>query len=132
MALALSMGMIRSRESEFGRASSGPTLALTGLGAGFVISAVITRLLSGTGVLLLMSLAASGIPPYRAARLDPMETLREQQRFYFGGKRSSCTSGTKHLDIARLLSSRLLFPYRIVLELPVTGGDRHFIQVDIS
>jgi ABC-type lipoprotein release transport system permease subunit len=59
-----------------------------------MISAMITRLLSGmlygirrsdpvtfeatTGVLLLVSLAASGIPACRAARLDPMETLREQ------------------------------------------------------
>jgi ABC-type lipoprotein release transport system permease subunit len=31
-----------------------------------------------TGVLLLVSLLASSIPAYRAAQLDPIETLREQ------------------------------------------------------
>ena len=31
-----------------------------------------------TALLLLVSLAASTVPAYRAARLDPMETLREQ------------------------------------------------------
>ena len=72
----------------------GLTLALIGLGVGLVISAMMTRLLSGmlygigpsdpitfavvTGILLVVSLAASGVPAYRAARLDPMETLREQ------------------------------------------------------
>ena len=72
----------------------GLTLALIGLGAGLAISAMMTRLLSGMlygirpsdpiylrchdGVLLLVSLAASTMPAYRAARLDPMETLREQ------------------------------------------------------
>jgi putative ABC transport system permease protein len=72
----------------------GLTLAVIGLGVGLLISALITRLLSGmlynvqpsdpatfaatTGVLLLVSLAASSIPAYRAAQLDPIETLREQ------------------------------------------------------
>jgi predicted permease len=72
----------------------GLTLALIGLGAGLVISAMMTRLLSGmlygirpsdpvtfvavTAILLLVSLAASSVPASRAARLDPMETLREQ------------------------------------------------------
>ena len=31
-----------------------------------------------TGLLLTVSLAASLVPAYRAARLDPMKTLREQ------------------------------------------------------
>jgi len=72
----------------------GLTLALIGLGPGLVISAIVTRLLSGmlygirpsdpltfgtmTGVLLLVSFLASSIPAYRAAQLDPIETLREQ------------------------------------------------------
>jgi putative ABC transport system permease protein len=72
----------------------GLTLALLGLAAGLLISGVVTRLLAGmvygirptdpltfaaaTGVLFLVSLAAITIPAYRAARLDPIETLREQ------------------------------------------------------
>jgi putative ABC transport system permease protein len=72
----------------------GLSLALIGLAAGLTISAMVTRLLSGmlygirpsdpttfltmTGVLLLVSLAASSIPAYRAAQLDPLESLREQ------------------------------------------------------
>jgi putative ABC transport system permease protein len=72
----------------------GLTLALIGLGVGLAISAMLTRALSGmlygirpsdpvafavmTGVLFLVSLAASCIPAYRAAQLDPMEALREQ------------------------------------------------------
>jgi len=72
----------------------GLTLALVGLGAGLAVSAMTTRLLSGMlygirpfdpvtfaavpGVLLFVSLAASSLPAYRAARLDPVETLREQ------------------------------------------------------
>lgn len=72
----------------------GMTLALLGLGTGLMISVMVTRLLSGilygihpsdpltfvtmTGVLLLVSLFASSIPAYRAAQLDPIETLREQ------------------------------------------------------
>lgn len=72
----------------------GMKLALLGLGTGLVISTIVTRLLSGmlygirpsdpptfvtmTGVLLLVSFFASSIPAYRAAQLDPIETLREQ------------------------------------------------------
>jgi ABC-type antimicrobial peptide transport system permease subunit len=72
----------------------GLTLALVGLGAGLFISAMMTRLLSGmlygirpsdpitfatvTAILLLVSLAATGLPAYRAARLDPLKTLSEQ------------------------------------------------------
>jgi predicted permease len=72
----------------------GLTLALIGLGAGLAISAMMTRLLSGmlygirpsdpitfvamTAILLLVSLVASSVPAFRAARLDLMETLREQ------------------------------------------------------
>jgi putative ABC transport system permease protein len=75
-------------------AGRGVALALIGLGTGLVISAALTRLLSGmlydirpsdpvtfvamTGVLLLVSLLATSIPAYRATQLDPIETLREQ------------------------------------------------------
>jgi ABC-type antimicrobial peptide transport system permease subunit len=72
----------------------GLALALVGLGTGLLVSAMMTRLLSGmlygirpsdpitfatvTAILLLVSLAATGLPAYRAARLDPLKTLREQ------------------------------------------------------
>ncbi len=71
----------------------GLTLTLIGLGAGLLISAMMTRLLAGllydiqpsdavtfaatTAILFLVSLAASSIPAYRAAQLDPTEALRE-------------------------------------------------------
>jgi predicted permease len=72
----------------------GLKLALIGTGAGLAISAVVTRLLSGilygtrpldpvsfvamSILLLAVSLAATSVPAYRASRLDPIQTLREQ------------------------------------------------------
>jgi predicted permease len=72
----------------------GVKLALIGIAAGLAASAMITRLLSGmlygirpfdpitfiamTALLLLVSVAASSLPAYRAARVDPIRTLREQ------------------------------------------------------
>jgi ABC-type antimicrobial peptide transport system permease subunit len=71
----------------------GLLLTLAGLGVGLVCSAVITRFLSRllfgiqpfdavtfaatTGTLLLVGLAASCIPAYRAAQLEPLKALRE-------------------------------------------------------
>jgi putative ABC transport system permease protein len=72
----------------------GMVLALSGLAIGFVASLVLTRFMQGMlygvgrfdpvtligvcAVLLLVSLLASSVPAMRAARLDPMQTLREQ------------------------------------------------------
>ena len=72
----------------------GLVLALIGTGAGVGISAIITRFISGmlfrvqpndpltfaatTALLLVVSVAASSVPAYRAAHLDPTQTLREQ------------------------------------------------------
>ena len=72
----------------------GMVLAVAGLAIGIVASLLLTRfmqeLLYGvkpfdpltfvavSAVLLLVSLVASSVPAYRAARLDPMQTLREQ------------------------------------------------------
>jgi predicted permease len=72
----------------------GLTLAGIGVVAGLAIAAVVTRLLSGmlygiratdpltfaatAGLFLLVSAAASSVPAYRAARMNPMNTLREQ------------------------------------------------------
>jgi putative ABC transport system permease protein len=72
----------------------GLTLTLFGLGSGLAISLVVMRLVSGmlygigpsdpmtfaiaAGLLQLVSIAASVVPAYRAARLDPIRTLREQ------------------------------------------------------
>jgi predicted permease len=69
-------------------------LALVGLVVGMGLSFVLTRylasmlytikpldpvtLLSVTGILLLVSFLASSAPAWRAARLDPMKTLRDQ------------------------------------------------------
>ena len=72
----------------------GLALALIGVAAGLVIAVVMTRLLAGmlygirptdpltfaaTAVMfLLVSIVASSMPAYRAARMDRMKTLREQ------------------------------------------------------
>jgi putative ABC transport system permease protein len=72
----------------------GTMLACVGVATGLAVAAAITRLISGmlfhirptdpltyamtALLLLLVSIAASGMPAYRAARLDPMKTLREQ------------------------------------------------------
>jgi putative ABC transport system permease protein len=72
----------------------GFTLASAGIAIGLGASAVLTRYMAGmlfnvrpfdigtflavTAIFLLVSLAASVAPAYRAARLDPMTTLRDQ------------------------------------------------------
>ncbi|HEY4356621.1 MAG TPA: ABC transporter permease [Acidobacteriaceae bacterium] len=72
----------------------GLILTLLGAGVGLGLTAMVTRLLSGmlygvrpfdpmtfaamTGLLLAVGVAASSVPASRAARLDPMKTLREQ------------------------------------------------------
>ena len=71
----------------------GLTLALAGIAIGLVAAALLTRLMSGmlygvepfdpvtfvvvAAILLVVSLAASTAPAWRAARLDPMRTLRD-------------------------------------------------------
>ncbi len=72
----------------------GLMLAATGLAIGILASLLLTQFMAGmlygvkqfdpltfvgvSAVLLLVSAAASSLPAYRAARLDPMKTLREQ------------------------------------------------------
>jgi len=72
----------------------GLVLAAIGVGVGVIVSMLLARLISGmlfgvrpidpvtfvvmSAIPLLVALVASGIPAYRAARLDPMKTLREQ------------------------------------------------------
>ncbi len=72
----------------------GLTMATIGLGIGIVASLALTRFMTDllygvkpldpltfvgvSAVLMLVSLLASAAPAYRAARLDPMRTLREQ------------------------------------------------------
>jgi ABC-type antimicrobial peptide transport system permease subunit len=72
----------------------GMQLALAGVAIGLGASALLTGYLSKmlftirpldavtftsvSGILLLVSLVASSFPAYRAARLDPMKTLRDQ------------------------------------------------------
>jgi ABC-type lipoprotein release transport system permease subunit len=69
-------------------------LAISGLAVGIVASLLLTRCIAGllygvhpldaltfvgvSTVLLLVSLSASTTPAYRAAHLDPINTLREQ------------------------------------------------------
>jgi putative ABC transport system permease protein len=71
----------------------GLILALVGTGAGLALSVFVTRFISGllfhiqpldpltfaatSALLLMVSVAASGVPAYRAAFLDPIQTLRE-------------------------------------------------------
>lgn len=72
----------------------GMVLAAAGLAIGIVVSLLLTRFMQEmlygvkpfdpltfvavSAVLLVVSLIASSVPAYRAARLDPMQTLREQ------------------------------------------------------
>jgi ABC-type antimicrobial peptide transport system permease subunit len=72
----------------------GLSLSIIGAGVGVAISVLISRLLSGllygirptdpvtfaatTVLLILVGTVASCVPAYRAARMDPMKTLREQ------------------------------------------------------
>jgi predicted permease len=74
--------------------SRGLTLASAGIAIGLGASAVLTRYMAGmlfnvqpfdigtfvavTGIFLVVSVLASVAPAYRAARLDPMTTLRDQ------------------------------------------------------
>jgi ABC-type lipoprotein release transport system permease subunit len=71
----------------------GLTMALAGIAIGLAAATLLTRLMTGmlygvepfdpvtfaavAAILLLVSLAASGAPAWRAARLDPMCTLRD-------------------------------------------------------
>ena len=72
----------------------GLTLALLGVSVGLAVSALVMRLIAGmlfhtrptdpltfavtAALLVAVSFVASSLPAYRAARLDPMNTLREQ------------------------------------------------------
>jgi predicted permease len=71
----------------------GLSLTLAGIAFGLAAAALLMRLMTGmlygvapfdpltfgamAGILLLVSLAASGVPAWRAARLDPMRTLHD-------------------------------------------------------
>jgi putative ABC transport system permease protein len=93
--IGLRLALGAQRESVVGLIlRRGLMLAAIGLGIGIVASVVLTRFLSEllydvkpldpitfvlvSAVLMLVSLIASSAPAYRAARLDPMKTLREQ------------------------------------------------------
>jgi predicted permease len=93
--IGLRLALGAQRESVVGLIlRRGLMLAAIGLGIGIVASVVLTRFLSDllygvtpldpltfigvSAALMLVSLIASSAPAYRAARLDPMRTLREQ------------------------------------------------------
>ena len=93
--IGLRMALGARREGVLGMiVQRGLTLALVGVAAGMAISLLTMRLISGmlfqtrptdpatfaatAGVLVFVSIAASALPGLRAARLDPMMTLREQ------------------------------------------------------
>ena len=93
--IGLRMAMGAKRKDVLGMiVRRGLTMALIGVMAGLAISAAMMRLLSGmlygirpsdpitfagtAALLLLVSIAASIIPAYRAARLDPMQALRNE------------------------------------------------------
>ena len=93
--IGLRLALGAQRESVVGLIlRRGLMLAAIGLGIGIVASVALTRFLSEmlygvkpldpltfvavSAVLMLVSLIASSAPAYRAARLDPMRTLREQ------------------------------------------------------
>jgi putative ABC transport system permease protein len=93
--IGLRLALGAQRESVVGLIlRRGLMLAAIGLGIGIVASVVFTRFLSDllygvtpldpltfigvSAALMLVSLIASSAPAYRAARLDPMRTLREQ------------------------------------------------------
>jgi ABC-type antimicrobial peptide transport system permease subunit len=75
-------------------ARRGLILAVIGTGIGLTVSAIVSRFLTGllfhvaptdpltfgltAALLLLVSIAASSVPAYRAACLDPTQTLRQQ------------------------------------------------------
>ena len=93
--IGLRLALGAQRESVLGLiVRRGMLLAAAGLAIGIVVSLVLTRFMQEmlygvkpfdpltfvavSAVLLLVSLVASSVPAYRAARLDPMKTLREQ------------------------------------------------------
>ncbi len=95
MEIGLRLALGAQRENVLGLIlRRGLLLAAGGLAIGIVVSLVLTRFMQDmlygvrsfdpltfvgvSVVLLLVTLIASSVPAYRAARLDPMQTLREQ------------------------------------------------------